>query len=253
MSRIMCFAARKLKIETYVLQHGFIDSQNGYLPLIADKIFCWSNYERKFFADSGVSADRLLVTGSPRFENGHWLKENKGIQAREQLLFVICPGVPQDVYDQIDIITAISENLPKPFEIVVRPHPYYKDIAISYFKAKKAQGDILLDEDPFLVSIRQSQLVVFGNVSTGVFEALSLDKSGFILSGSNNKFDIYGFPRVEMPVLLKGLAEGLSTIKDFDILSSPIADSTSFSEVNSSALIGAKLAASQQRFAEHII
>jgi hypothetical protein len=230
-----------------VLQHGFIDSQNGYLPLIADNIFCWSNYEKKLFEKNGVSSHRVLVAGSPRFENEHWLKENDGIQAMDQLLFVICPGIPQDVYDQIDLITGINENLRIPYKILVRPHPYYKDLAISYFKSKKNHNNISLDDNSFLRSIQQSQLVIFGNVSTGVFEALGLNKSVYILSGTQNKFDIYGFPRIEKFVLLKGLNEGISSIKEFDILNSSIAEMSSFAKVKSSVVIANTLITSKKQ------
>ncbi|MCG2616077.1 hypothetical protein LZZ85_17405 [Terrimonas sp. NA20] len=241
-SRVICFAARQLGIETCVLQHGFIDSQNGYLPLIADNLFCWSVYEKKFFERKGVSSERLFVAGSPRFENTSWLQGQTDPKSADELLFVICPGIPQDVYDQIDQIRDIGSQLKTGYKIRVRPHPYYKDLAVSYFKTKQIDNAVL-DEDPFLQSINQSSLVVFGNVSTGVFETVGLGRSVYILSGTQNKFDIYGFPRIEKSLLLKGLNEGVSLIKEYDILNAPMAGSASLVGAESSSVIADMLIA----------
>jgi CDP-glycerol glycerophosphotransferase (TagB/SpsB family) len=160
-----------------------------------------------------------LVTGSPRFQQEliSGIKDDKSLDAN-QLLFVISPSTPQDVYSQIDQIIGISRNLTKPYTILVRPHPYYKRVAKAYFETLRLGENIFLDEQPFLKSLSFSQLVVFTDISTGIFEALMMNKHIYLLTNqSRSKFDIYDFPKIKIADLTHGLNNNLSSIATFDL------------------------------------
>ena len=70
-SRWACLvlAARSLAIPTFTLQHGVLnDNAIGYVPVLADRMFCWGELARAEFVRGGVSLDRLLIGGCPRLE-----------------------------------------------------------------------------------------------------------------------------------------------------------------------------------------
>jgi hypothetical protein len=234
-ARVLCFAAKKKSMDTFVLQHGLIDSFNGYLPLVADKIFLWSSYEKKLFEANGVSSDRLLITSSPRFDQIRPINSNVDLSSPNQVLFVTSPASLQDAYGQVDTIAHIRKNLNKEYLIVIRPHPYYKEIIKTYCR-KVFAGDknVSFDEKPFLQSIKESGLVVFASISTGIFEALSLGRRFCILfSKEQDEYDLYRFPKIPADELINTLNNGSTGFEDFSELS--ISEETSSIIQNTSA------------------
>ncbi len=70
-SRWSCLllAARSLDIPTFTLQHGVLgDDGIGYVPLVADKIFCWGESARDVLLRCGVSPERIVLGGCPRLD-----------------------------------------------------------------------------------------------------------------------------------------------------------------------------------------
>jgi hypothetical protein len=63
----LVLAARSLGIPTFTLQHGVLDEQGvGYVPVVADKIFCWGEISRDVLLNCDVSPERILLGGCPR-------------------------------------------------------------------------------------------------------------------------------------------------------------------------------------------
>ncbi len=217
-ARTLCFAASKKNVSTYVLQHGLVDSLNGYLPLIADHIIVWSENEARIFSEAGVGEEKLFVAGSPRFDQFN-MREKKSSGSIKKLLFVISPGVPQDVVSQIDAAIAISKKLTGKYTIIVRPHPYYRMLCETYLQ--KTYGTaISIDNNSFINSLSEADLVLFADISTGVFESLASGKPTFILKNeSENKLDIYKFKRIGREVLTKALIED-AALNEYNLLHS---------------------------------
>jgi len=63
----LVLAARSLRIPTFTLQHGVLaDGAFGYVPLLADRIFCWGELHRQTFLQAGEDPRKLLLGGCPR-------------------------------------------------------------------------------------------------------------------------------------------------------------------------------------------
>ncbi len=216
-ARVLCYVAKKKDIETATLQHGLIDSLNGYLPLISDKIIVWSGTEKKLFQKRGVAASRVWVLGAPRFEQ---IKAGltAGADGKKQLLYIISPGMSQDVLDQVDLILQYASRELIECQVKIRPHPYYRDMTIKYLAGKENLPNVSIDEEGFQESISKATWVVFGNISTAMFETVAANKPSFVVDGNQQyKVSIYELPFVKPAILFKHLTTDINRISSFDL------------------------------------
>ncbi len=75
----------KFKIPSLVIQHGFISRfyDIGFLPLSADKIAVWGKISRDNLLRYGVSDDKIVITGAPRFD--YYIKLNKNKSKKNEI------------------------------------------------------------------------------------------------------------------------------------------------------------------------
>lgn len=67
LSSCMVLAARTLGIPTFTLQHGVLDDlASGYTPILADKMFCWGEFDRAKLVAAGDNPAKLVLGGCPR-------------------------------------------------------------------------------------------------------------------------------------------------------------------------------------------
>jgi hypothetical protein len=63
----LVLAARSLRIPTFSLQHGVLDRDAaGYVPVIADRMFCWGEMHRRLMIAAGQDPANLAIGGCPR-------------------------------------------------------------------------------------------------------------------------------------------------------------------------------------------
>ncbi len=63
----LVLAARRLRIPTFTLQHGVLgEDAVGYVPVIADRMFCWGELHRRIMIAAGQDQARLAIGGCPR-------------------------------------------------------------------------------------------------------------------------------------------------------------------------------------------
>jgi hypothetical protein len=67
LSSCLVLAARSLGIPTVTLQHGVMDNDAvGYVPVIAQRMYCWGELHRRIMTAAGQDAARLAIGGCPR-------------------------------------------------------------------------------------------------------------------------------------------------------------------------------------------
>ncbi len=67
LSSCLVLAARSLGIPTFSLQHGVMDRDAvGYVPVIADRMFCWGELHRRIMTEAGQDPAHLAIGGCPR-------------------------------------------------------------------------------------------------------------------------------------------------------------------------------------------
>jgi GT2 family glycosyltransferase len=61
-------AARRLGIPTYTMVHGVLNEHAlGYVPVLADKIFCWGEIQHRQLIAESESPGKVVIAGCPRF------------------------------------------------------------------------------------------------------------------------------------------------------------------------------------------
>ena len=67
LSSCLVLAARSLGIPTFSLQHGVMgDDAAGYVPVLADRMFCWGELHRRIMTEAGQDPAKLAIGGCPR-------------------------------------------------------------------------------------------------------------------------------------------------------------------------------------------
>jgi len=89
--KTLVFVASKLNVPTLVIQHGLAGSQNqidskiytiGFIPLSADKIAVWGKIAKEWFIHHGISEERIIITGAPRFDKYIMMNRNEVLKAK---------------------------------------------------------------------------------------------------------------------------------------------------------------------------
>ncbi|MBX2931656.1 MAG: hypothetical protein KF781_06915 [Chitinophagaceae bacterium] len=211
-SRILCFVAAKQGIRTSVVQHGFLSSYNGYLPLIAKQIFVWTDFEKKFLSQQNIDKDRIAVVGAPRF-----VKDYNEIQVPTQLnetniLFVTSPVTTIEAARQISVGIDIYNRILNKANISfsLRLHPYYRSYMMSYVKKHYAKliddGKVSIDTLSFDKSLYKSDIIIFADISTTLFESIGNGKCCFLLNTEKRNselIDLYNIPRLSIDEIVR--------------------------------------------------
>jgi hypothetical protein len=67
LSSCLVLAARSLGIPTFSLQHGVLGQGTAaYVPVIADRMFCWGELHRQVMSEAGQDPAKLVIGGCPR-------------------------------------------------------------------------------------------------------------------------------------------------------------------------------------------
>ncbi len=123
----LSFFAKKRKIKTFSLQHAIYFKYKKYKPLdiinyenfTADYLLCWGPQNVELFSEYGISKDKLLVCGNPKYKN-------KKIQSVRQKFNRGLLLLPRFLYDEenLQLLKVIHhvKNLLK-IDFFVKLHP----------------------------------------------------------------------------------------------------------------------------------
>jgi hypothetical protein len=64
-NRVAILVAKNIGIESWIVKREIVSKKSGryYLPMIADKICIWSNFDRDFLINKGVDANKIHIVG----------------------------------------------------------------------------------------------------------------------------------------------------------------------------------------------
>ncbi len=105
--RLIVLAAQALGIPTLNIQHGAIADVQHYRRAVADRLAVWGEHDRALLVRHGVAAEKIVVTGQPRFEAAATAPaETASLRRRyrvpvhaQVLLWATTPYVPRLSYD----------------------------------------------------------------------------------------------------------------------------------------------------------
>ncbi|MGA2030825.1 MAG: hypothetical protein ABSG68_01095 [Thermoguttaceae bacterium] len=125
----LILVARRQGIPTYTLVHGAVnDNALGYVPLVADKAFCWGELDRNKLIASGADPARLFIAGCPRLRKG-LLADRAVALAKVELdpgkPLVLLATAPYDIAARLQLAGTFCEAIKKLDGVsgAVRLHP----------------------------------------------------------------------------------------------------------------------------------
>jgi hypothetical protein len=170
----LTLAARSLNIPSFTLQHGVLGEQAvGYVPLVADKIFCWGETSREALVGAGARPEQILIGGCPRLDrelaaSTAQARRKLGLDAAKQVVMLAtAPYAETERARLVELFAGCMERFPDAAGIV-RLHPSekiaeYRRLAAAHVRLRFLENrDATLDE-----SLAAADVVVVHNSGIG--------------------------------------------------------------------------------------
>jgi hypothetical protein len=170
----LVLSARLLEIPTFTQVHGVVNERAiGYVPFLADKVFCWGEMQRQQFIAEGETPEKLLVTGCPRLSRDLATTQAEaraklGLAPRRPVLMLGTTTLSDDQRRTIAELFCTAAETLTDVSAVVRLHPVeqldtYAPVAkrhssVRFFK----NSDATLDE-----ALAAADIVVVPNTGFG--------------------------------------------------------------------------------------
>ncbi len=206
--KMLVTTAKALGIMTVVMQNGATVQSNpeesdkllshDFYPLTADKLFVFSRIDKNWFTSKQIKPERIITTGSPRFDCYYQKKYRAGAKDlhHKTALFIL-----NELWYDEGIITyhlslgtmlkhitefiRIAKNNPD-IDFILRPHEDNDHWNEIFLKQIKGMPNLVITRSQPLQEIFLKANVVVGYVSTALIEAaicripvISLDTGEF--------------------------------------------------------------------------
>ncbi|USL39504.1 CDP-glycerol glycerophosphotransferase family protein [Priestia megaterium] len=202
LNRTLVIVASMMNIPSLCLQHGIIMGEEAFMPAFASLIAVYGEYEKRWYMERGLSAEKIHIIGHPRYDSiftGKHLPKQvffrkfKINPRKLTLLMATGPHIDSDKFRKL--IELISNN--PLFEILIKPHPLeiqekkfncylklqsqYKSVQVITSNRTNVY-DLLFNVDGLVASL-----------STLALEGLLFDKPVFVYDFliSNRSYDYY--------------------------------------------------------------
>lgn len=189
--QIIIKLAKKNSIPVIQILHGFFSRSESMLnfnkfvraiPHYSDTYLVWGNSDVEYLSNSGYSKNKIVITGSPYFENIVNNKIEEYQKSKNYILFATdFLALPESKNSSINYIDSCKNILQKThtavtnhnFDLLVKPHPNKgigeKDMIEQWPRTQFVSGDAL----PL---IKSSEIVIVTDNSTLILEAMLLNK-----------------------------------------------------------------------------
>jgi len=171
---LLVLSARVLAIPTCTMVHGVLNERAlGFVPVLADKVFCWGELQRRQFLAEGEDPAKILVTGCPRITRDlaatqAGARRKLGLAVEKPVVMLGTTMVDDRERRNIAELFCAAVETIKGISGMVRLHPSdrldtYARAAIRYPDVRFTQyGDATLDE-----AMAAADLVVVPNSGLG--------------------------------------------------------------------------------------
>lgn len=226
----LVLVARKLNIPTFSHMHGVVNHRFGYLPLLADYLFCWGNRQKELLVKLGANPDRLIVSGATQLSDQTIEIDRKELlnklDVHEDQKIVILATNPINDEDRLSLISIFCDAVDQLPQIkgIVRLHPsedieFYKNFRDSF-------PEILFDKNQtlnFEESLALADLVCIFNSAYGIDACVKNIPTMIINLNSDNLgqaadlIDNGAFPFAENSDGLKSLIQEFFTNEEWQL------------------------------------
>jgi hypothetical protein len=195
LARAAVAAARLVGARSLVVQHGAPYGRFGFAPLAADRLLAWGETSRARFAQWGVPADRITVTGSPRHDAVLHGARPKQVAAAARTIVLLATNPPTDSRPDLaafgltershrELLRVVCAAVARrtEFRLIVKLHPRCRD---------SSQFRRVLAEFPHV----RSRIVRRGELRTVLSGAACAISCG---SSSGIEAALWGVPAIEL-------------------------------------------------------
>lgn len=222
-SRCMVLLSQKVKVKSFVLQHGTTVLEYGYLPVLSDVIFTWGNLSNQWFKQRGVEQDKLKTTGTPKmddilFVNDFTSKEVKNV------LIVVNPIGNDNVIEYLNLL--YNANIHENYTTTIKLHPSSLDNKKEVMEVfGKTTAKIVKDINIHQL-IKSSDVVItttstVGNETVAMFRPL-------IQVGLKNILEILDYDRLDCSHNVNSSEEIKTLLRNAKILKSKMVNYDNF-------------------------
>jgi hypothetical protein len=171
-SREAVLFCRENEIPSLQVIHGLVSMPIQFIPVTADKTLVWGEYMRDWFVRYGTPAERIEITGQPRYDvfsdlegRREGIRKELGIPAGSQVVMYASCRIPGEE----KVVTAVLDALEgrKDTVFVVKPHPGEKIAAYSAILKERPgiRGMVVSDKNILdMLAVCDIVLLVFSGV-----------------------------------------------------------------------------------------
>ena len=180
--RALTLTAKDGGIPTWIVQHGLAihPDGRGFIPVLADKIFCFGESAVSFFAEFGLPRTRMEITGRPLYDR--WVPaKQEGFKKclSKSFLFLGQPLYKENLCSYQSYISTIEMaaalGREKGIKVRLRPHPREAASAHEAIAGKYEGVEVVPRRESIIESLRTADTVATC-FSTGGLEALLMGK-----------------------------------------------------------------------------
>ena len=277
-NKALVTAAKNKNIKTLVVSHGLPASRVGFLPLQADNIAVWGEFMKSIFQRWGMSSDKIIVTGCPKYDKLSSSTRVPGEQkdsfcekhkwdTEKQIALVITGGLSQDVFDRFagngstsseilrttDYFLRIAQkvtNVNFVFKVTpgLRSDDFFQRLAGKY---GGLSSNIKLVRSGLAVDLINISDVVFNSCSSACLEAIILKKPVVNMNFSFHP-DVFPFVEYGLGTSVRTFEEALKLCRDLGDGLLPLQDWVATQENLVSPFVFSRDSRSSERIASFI-
>jgi hypothetical protein len=183
--RLCVELSRSKQVPSITIQHGVVASPT-YLPVISTKLAVWGEMVKDWFIATGVPADKLVVTGQPRFDrmirNIPTLEQHSD-KSRKVVLIATQPlGWP---FQQrlLETLSKVSRHFAGD-KFILKPHPDEPMAPYRRYLLEQNLSNVTLERGNLTEVLATADVVMVHSSTVGI-EALILEKPLIVFNPFN--------------------------------------------------------------------
>ncbi|NQX44488.1 CDP-glycerol glycerophosphotransferase family protein [Paenibacillus tritici] len=201
-SRALAVVAGIRGIPSVCLQHGILMGEEAFIPVFSSHVGIYGQYEHDWYTRRGLEAERIVITGHPRYDDIFTAQQTSKDSFREtyqldphKVTLLIATGPTLDEYKIRTLLTQLATQ--EPFQLIIKPHPWElsKKLISLYteFEEKYENVHVVTDRKADTRDLVMKSDAVVATLSTVALEGLLFNKPVFVYKfiQANREYDYY--------------------------------------------------------------
>jgi len=170
LARITSLLGKTRNFKTMAIQHGAPILPHAYVPVYADWLAIWSVGIKEWFLHNGVSNDKLLITGNPRYD-----KLRRQVKCHNSKKKIVLLTNPMGTHVNITILELLLPALSfYKLDFVIKTHPSEPVTDYNFYFNKLTDVNCFVEHNKTIDQIINKDDIVITTNSTAGIEALIL-------------------------------------------------------------------------------